>query len=600
MGLFDRFRKDSVKDPFGGDGDDDFYEDDESRFSGKGPKIALAASGVVFAGVIGFIAYVLLTSPETPVAAPVTGSLADLEVVEDVVPPPGAENTPAVVPDATAATDRSAERRPWLAAQPAAPAEGPRLGVDAKTKPAPTPAKPAPPAAAKPAIAPPTTTAAVTPPATAAPAAAKPVAPTPPAAAAKPAAPPPTAAKEAQVAVLPTPKTSPTGLKPVAPAAPAPATPASPPEAAKPEPTPAEEPTEDVPSIIAGIPSLNAAGVAPGAPERIVTTGDAGPSIAGGRPRLVEPPLPPTDRVAVSAPPPRYAALRDVKKETAPPPTNAAKIAIVVRGLGLGQAATEAAITKLPAGVTLAFSPYARNLKSWVDRAKAAGHEVLIEVPLESKEFPAQDPGPLGLLTTLELKDNTERLDAIIKASAGATGVFDAMGTKFRESDPHLTPMFAKLKEQNLFYVQGSPGIRVGESTVPHAAADVVLDERPFRAAIDARLDYVERLARYQGTAIASLNAKPVSFERLVLWLDQATKKGVALAPISSVLIRVDAPAAPATPAAAGAAGAAGTAATPTAAGAKPAAAGAKPAAPGAKAKPEPQAPSTAKAKAKT
>jgi polysaccharide deacetylase 2 family uncharacterized protein YibQ len=142
--------------------------------------------------------------------------------------------------------------------------------------------------------------------------------------------------------------------------------------------------------------------------------------------------------------------------------------------------------------------------------------------------------------------------------------------------------MFAKLKEQNLFYVQGSPGIRVGEATVPTATADVVLDERPFRAAIDARLDYAERLARYQGTAIASLNAKPVSFERLVLWLDQATKKGVALAPVSSVLVRSDAAAPPAAAPAA-----------PTTAKAKP-----ETDAPAAKAKPE--APATAKAKAKT
>lgn len=539
MGLFDRFRKDTVKDPFGGD-DDGFYEEEESRLSGAGPKIALAASGLVFAGVVGFIAYVLLTAPEVPVAAPITGSFADLEIVDDPLPPPGAPNTPAVVPDTTAATDRSAARRPWLTAQPAAPVEGPRLGLDAKAKPT---AQPVPPAAAKPAITPPTTTAAVTPP------------------------PAPTAAKETQTAALPTPKTSPTGLKPVAPAAPpaAPATAAAPPaEATTPAPAP-DAPAEEVPSLIAGIPALNAPGVAPGAPDRIVTTGDAGPSVAGGRPRLVEPPLPPTDRVAVSAPPPRYAALRDVRKETTPPSTSAAKIAVVVRGLGLSQSATDAAIMKLPPGVTLAFSPYARNLKGWLDRAKAQGHEVLVEVPLESKDFPAQDPGPLGLLTTLELKDNTERLDAIIKASAGVTGVLDAMGTKFRESDSHLTPLFAKLKEQNLFYVQGSPGIRVGEATVPHAVADVVLDERPFRAAIDARLDYAERLARYQGSAIVALSAKPVSFERLVLWLDQATKRGIALTPISNALIRSEAPAAPA---------------------AKP-----KPA--------EPQAPAAAKAKAK-
>ena len=584
MGLFDRFRKDSVKDPFGGDDDGDFYEDEESSFSGSGPKIALAASGAVFAAVVGFIGYVLFTAPESTDAAPLTGNLADLEIVEDSEP---------TVADATAATDRSAERRPWLTAQ-TPPAASDRLGLDAKTKPAvpaAKPAAPAPPAAAKPAVAPPSATAAVTP--------------QPPA---KPAAQTPTA-KETQVAVLPTPKVSPTGLKPTAPApaapapaapaaaaktapippaAPAPATPAATaktaptppvaPEAAKTEPA-IDGPAEEMPSVIAGIPALNAPGVAPGAPERFTATGDAGPAVAGGRPRLVDPPLPPTDRVAIAAPPPRFAALRDVRKETAPPPTSGAKIAIVVRGLGLSQSATDAAITKLPAAVTLAFSPYARNLKGWVERAKAAGHEVLVEVPLESKDFPAQDPGPLGLLTTLELKDNAERLDAIIKASSGAIGVFDAMGTKFRESDPHISPMFAKLKEQNLFYVQGSPGIRVGEATVPTATADVVLDERPFRAAIDARLDYAERLARYQGSTIAALSAKPVSFERLVLWLDQATKRGIVLAPISAALIRSDSPA---------------TAPAPPAAKAKPGAQDAG----GAKAKPE--APAAAKAKAKT
>lgn len=556
MGLLDRFRKDTVKDPFGGDDDDDFYDEDDARL-GTGPKIALAVSGLAFAGVFGFIGYVLMTSEPTA-PPPVAGSFADLEIVEDAAPgtPDTAAAPTEVVQDATAATDRSTSRRPWLTAQPAAP-ETPRPGMDAK------PAAPAPAAAAaaKPAITPPATTAAVTPPA------AKPTAPTPAPAAAKPAPVPPTPAakdvpKEAQVAVAP----------PAAKPEPAPAVSAAPA-------VPAAE--EETPAVIAGIPALNAPGVAPGAPDRFNTTGDAGPAVAGGRPRLVDPPLPPTDRVAVSAPPPRFAALRDVRKEAAPPPATAAKVAVVVRGLGLSQSATEAAITKLPAAVTLAFSPYARNLKTWVDRAKAQGHEVLIEVPLESKDYPAQDPGPLGLLTTLELKDNTERLESIIKASAGAIGAFDASGTKFRESDPHLTPLFAKLKEHNLFYVQGSPGIRVGEATVPTAVADVVLDERPFRAAIDARLDYAERLARYQGSAVASLTAKPVSFERLVLWLEQAQKKGIALAPVSGVLIRSDAAAEPATV----------TAKPP----APEAPAGAK-----AKAKPaEHEAPAAAKAKAK-
>lgn len=498
MALLSFLRRDTAKDPFGGDDDDDFY-DGESSLSEQGPKIALAASGLLFAVVVGFIAYALLTGENEAPAPAMMGSLADLEVVEEE--PPAAEAAP--VEDATAATDRSVDRRPWLTAQTEPPAEDTRLGVDETAKPAaPTAgAKPVPPAAAKPAISPPTTTAAVTPP---------------PAGAAKPAAKPAAPTPDTQVAAKPDP-----------PAAAEPAvTPAAPPP-------PADTPPEE----IAGIPALNEPGVAPGAPERFATAGDSGPATAGGRPRLVDPPLPPTDRIAVSAPPPRFAALREVAKAAAPA-ANAPKIAVVIHGLGLSQAATEAAITKLPPTVTLAFSPYARNLKSWMDRAKAAGHEVLIEVPLESKDFPAQDPGPLGLLTTLELEENTKRLDAILKAASGATGVYDSMGTEFRESGASLTPFFAKLKEQNLFYVQGSPGVRVGEAAIPTAVADVVIDERPFRAAIDARLDYAERLARYQGNAVAAANAMPVSFERLVLWMDQAQKKGIALAPISEVLVR--------------------------------------------------------------
>ncbi len=601
MGLFDRFRKETVKDPFGGGDDDeeDFYDDEESGRSSSGPKIALMASGVVFTGVVGFIAYVLLTTEAPPAAPPVAGTFADLEIVDENAPAPSTPPPTTVAQDATAATDRSASRRPWLTnTTPAAPAPAEAAKPQAAKPAAPAPAPTA--AAAKPAVTPPANTAAVTPPPAPAPVAPAPAAPAKPAAApaATPAAPAP---KETQVAAVPPAAKPAAPVPPAAAAKPVPATPATAkpeaakpeaakPEAAKVEPAKADAPAsgEDVPSLIAGIPALTAPGVAPGAPDRFTASGDAGPAVAGGRPRLVDPPLPPTDRVAVSAPPPRFAALRDVKKDAAQATTaSTAKVAIVVRGLGLSQASTEAAITKLPASVTLAFSPYARNLKTWMDRAKAQGHEVLIEVPLESKDFPAQDPGPLGLLTSLDLKENTQRLDAVLKAGTGAVGVFDAQGTKFRENAQSISPLFAKLKEQNLFYVQGSPGVRMGEAYVATAVADVVLDERPFRAAVDARLDYAERLARYQGSVVVSVQAKPVSFERLILWLDQAQKKGIALTPISTVLNRseIAAPPPPPTPVSA-TTGTAAAKAKPEAAKAKPETAKAKPEAAKAKAKP--------------
>ncbi|MBL8628997.1 MAG: divergent polysaccharide deacetylase family protein [Rhodospirillaceae bacterium] len=539
-GIFQR--KSKAMDAFGGD--DLFDGDGEPQEKNLGPKIALAVSGVMLLALVSLVGAIMMTSDQTATSG---GSLADLQVEEE--------------PDPTATTDRSVERRPWLTPTDGGTAAPRRLGVDdTKTaaaapapaapgaKPAPTPA---PPPAVKPAEQKPAETkVAETKPAETKTADAKPAPaetktadakpadakPAEPAAAAKtdtkteapaatPEAPKDTKPAETAVASATPPETEPT--KPDAPKTGAAVKPATPPAD--------DEESEEQQQ--AALPSLLApAETAPGAPRRF-DTADVGAATAGGRPRLNDPKLPPTDRASVGAPPPRFNAIADIK---APPPGDAKtpKLAIVVEGLGLNRTATEAALTKLPPVVTLAFSPYARDLKRLMERAKAKGHEVLIEVPMEGKNFPAEDPGPLGLLTGLESKDNQERLDTILKEANGAVGVFDGMGSKFRENPTNIGEVLSKLKQQNLFYVQGRPGVRVGESEVPSATTDVVIDERPFRAAVDARFDFAEKVAKYQGTAVAVMAARPISFERLALWMDQLPKKGVSLAPVSQVLVK--------------------------------------------------------------
>ncbi len=496
--LLSALRRDKAKDPFGGD---DLF-DGESSLAGKGPKIALIASGVLFVVLVGGVVTIFLTGDKNAAAPAVGGMLTDLQVEEDVPAEHAvAANTPATPAPAAPAPAAAPAAPDATAAKPATPALTPPP-APAEAKVAAVPAPAAPPVAA-PSKEP-----------------------------AKDAHAPPAEAKpEMKTAALP----------PAKGAAPEVKLPEAKTDAKAP--VTAEAPVEEVvpPKEIGGIPALTASGAAPGAPKifDLPKNADTGPTAAGGRPRLAEPAIPPTDKVALNAPPPRFANLTDIKKDTksAGAPPTGAKLAVVVDGLGLSQIATDAAISKLPAAVTLAFSPYTRDLKKWIEKAKASGHEVLIEVPMESKTFPAEDPGPLGLLTVNDAKENGMRLDAILKDAGSAIGVLDSSGSKFRE-DQSINAVFAKLKEKNLFYVQGEPGVRVGEAGVPTAVADVIIDERPFRAAVDARLDYAERLAKYQGSAIASMSAKPVSFERLVLWLEQSQKKGVTLAPVSQVLIR--------------------------------------------------------------
>lgn len=70
------------------------------------------------------------------------------------------------------------------------------------------------------------------------------------------------------------------------------------------------------------------------------------------------------------------------------------RIAIVVMGLGLSAKATQAAISSLPPAVTVGLLPYASDAPRWLSAARAAGHEVVLQVPMEPFDFPDSDPGP--------------------------------------------------------------------------------------------------------------------------------------------------------------------------------------------------------------
>jgi len=69
-------------------------------------------------------------------------------------------------------------------------------------------------------------------------------------------------------------------------------------------------------------------------------------------------------------------------------------VALIIGGLGLNAATTRQAIESLPPEVTLSFVPYADGLQGWIDMARAAGHEVMLEAPMEPADYPSNDPGP--------------------------------------------------------------------------------------------------------------------------------------------------------------------------------------------------------------
>ena len=127
-------------------------------------------------------------------------------------------------------------------------------------------------------------------------------------------------------------------------------------------------------------------------------------------------------------------------------------VAIVVGGLGVGAAKTVDAILRLPAAVTLAFTPYGSDPAKLVERARAQHHEILLQIPMEPYDYPDNDPGPQTLLTTLAPEQNIDRLYWHLSRFQGYAGIANFMGARFVATDTAMAPIVKEAAKRGLGY----------------------------------------------------------------------------------------------------------------------------------------------------
>ncbi len=120
----------------------------------------------------------------------------------------------------------------------------------------------------------------------------------------------------------------------------------------------------------------------------------------------------PVPRIASDGTRPADAFARPVQPLPGKP--DAPRIALLVDGLGVSATTTADAIAKLPEAVTLGFVPYGAEIAALATRARTAGHEIVLQVPMEPFDYPDNDPGPQTLLTALTPQQNIDRLHTVL------------------------------------------------------------------------------------------------------------------------------------------------------------------------------------------
>jgi polysaccharide deacetylase 2 family uncharacterized protein YibQ len=214
------------------------------------------------------------------------------------------------------------------------------------------------------------------------------------------------------------------------------------------------------------------------------------------------------------------------------------KIALVIGGLGLNARATQAAIETLPGEITLSFVPYSEGLQGWIDMARAHGHEVLLETPMEPVDYPDNDPGPYTLMADAQGPDTVKKLEWILSRTTGYFGLTNYLGSRFLASDKAYGAFATVVKGRGLGFIDdGAAGRRSGGG-LPRASAERVIDEQLSKTGLDQQLLALEAGALQRGQALGSGFAYPVTLETVARWSQGLEQRGFQLAPASAVVRR--------------------------------------------------------------
>ena len=220
-------------------------------------------------------------------------------------------------------------------------------------------------------------------------------------------------------------------------------------------------------------------------------------------------------------------------------PAGAPRVAVMVGGLGINAEGTANAIDRLPGAVSLGFAPYGGDLEREAAEAREAGHETLLQAPMEPFDYPENNPGPHTLRVDAGDLDD---LHWLMGRFAGYAGVMNFMGGRFTSDEKALSPVLADIAQRGLFFLddgaapQSLVGSVAARASLPVARVEVILDARGTPQSLDAALAQLEAEARKSGSAIGFANAQGPTIARLARFAREVERRGVAIAPVSATL----------------------------------------------------------------
>jgi polysaccharide deacetylase 2 family uncharacterized protein YibQ len=183
------------------------------------------------------------------------------------------------------------------------------------------------------------------------------------------------------------------------------------------------------------------------------------------------------------------------------------KVGIIIDDLGYDSSLANAFI-ELDIPLTLSVLPFTPKSKAIAQRARQAGRETMLHLPMEPINYPSVNPGDGVLLLSMDKETILEVLDDDLRQTPFIVGVNNHMGSRFTENEEKITIVLEELKKRNLYFVDsrttsGTVAFKAAKKMAMKAAKrDIFLDNDLSEHALKIQMERLLSLARHKGQAI--------------------------------------------------------------------------------------------------
>lgn len=258
---------------------------------------------------------------------------------------------------------------------------------------------------------------------------------------------------------------------------------------------------------------------------------------------------PAPDKKTASAPKP--ATPKSTKPEARPAPivptpaapmpyySSGPKVAIVLDDWGYNLNAIDTAVA-INAPLTLALLPHLRHSATIAEKAHAAGHEIMLHMPMEPLGNVPLEEGTI--LTTMTADQMRSLLSSALASVPYVQGVNNHMGSKGTQDRPMLRAVMTELEQRGLFFLNsmtsGSTAGRdvAGELGIRYAERDIFLDNVRTEEAILEKLEQLKQTAIRQGSAIGIGHDKPVTLKAIQKIMPTWQAQGIRVMKLSDLI----------------------------------------------------------------